>query len=98
MKDPQLWTFLGALAGALATVVASFFVNRSNKGKEEQEQDKSIADLDANLKVLTTEVKGCRSDIARLERKQDKYNNLQERTHINELDIERLKKIVEGKR
>ena len=31
------------------------------------------------------ELKAIRKDIARLEKKQDKYNNLQERTHILEL-------------
>ena len=38
------------------------------------------------------ELKAIRKDIARLEKKQDKYNNLQERTHILELWRERQEK------
>ena len=34
------------------------------------------------------ELKAIRKDIARLEKKQDKYNNLQERTHILEVKME----------
>lgn len=34
---------------------------------------------------IWSELKAIRKDIARLEMKQDKYNNLQERTHILEL-------------
>ena len=34
---------------------------------------------------LWAELRAIRKDIARLEAKQDKYNNLQERTHILEL-------------
>ena len=34
---------------------------------------------------LWFELKAIRRDIKRLERKQDKYNNLQERTHLLEL-------------
>lgn len=97
MNDPQFWTFLGALAGALATVIGSFFANKSNKNKEELQQDKSISDLDKKLVAITAEVKACREDIARLERKQDKYNNLQERTHKNETEIAVLKKAIEVK-
>lgn len=39
---------------------------------------------------LYAELKAIRKDIARLEKKQDKYNNLQERTHILEVKVERL--------
>ena len=41
--------------------------------------------------VVVAELKGIRKDIARLEEKQDKYNNLQERTH----DLEMWKKYHE---
>lgn len=35
--------------------------------------------------IVVAELKGIRKDIARLEEKQDKYNNLQARTHTLEL-------------
>ena len=35
--------------------------------------------------IVVAELKGIRKDIARLEEKQDKYNNLQERTHDLEM-------------
>lgn len=35
--------------------------------------------------AVVAELKGIRKDIARLEKKQDKYNNLQERTHDLEM-------------
>lgn len=37
------------------------------------------------------ELKAIRKDIARLEAKQDKYNNLQERTRVLEVEVEVLK-------
>lgn len=37
------------------------------------------------------ELKAIRKDIARLEAKQDKYNNLQERTRVLEVEVEGLK-------
>ena len=43
--------------------------------------------------IVVAELKGIRKDIARLEEKQDKYNNLQERTH----DLEMWKQYHEQK-
>lgn len=37
------------------------------------------------------ELKAIRKDIARLEAKQDKYNNLQERTRVLEVEVEGMK-------
>lgn len=38
--------------------------------------------------MLYAELKAIRKDIARLEKKQDKYNNLQERTRVLEVKVE----------
>lgn len=38
--------------------------------------------------MLWSELKAIRKDIARLEAKQDKYNNLQERTRVLEVKVE----------
>lgn len=38
--------------------------------------------------MLWAELKAIRKDIARLEAKQDKYNNLQERTRVLEVKVE----------
>ena len=38
--------------------------------------------------MLWAELKAIRKDIARLEKKQDKYNNLQERTRVLEVKVE----------
>lgn len=38
--------------------------------------------------MVWAELKAIRKDIARLEKKQDKYNNLQERTKVLEVKIE----------
>lgn len=40
--------------------------------------------------TVWNELKAIRRDIARLEKKQDRYNNLQERTHVLEVKVERL--------
>lgn len=40
---------------------------------------------------LSGELKGIQKDIKRLEEKQDKYNNLQERTLKNEMEIKHIK-------
>ncbi len=56
-----------------------------------------ILDLETVWKILGIvfacgmvwgELKAIRKDIARLEQKQDKYNNLQERTRVLEVKIE----------
>ena len=38
--------------------------------------------------MVWAELKAIRKDIARLEKKQDKYNNLQERTRVLEVKVE----------
>lgn len=38
-----------------------------------------------------SELKAIRKDLARLEQKQDKYNNLQERTRVLEVEVKVLK-------
>lgn len=38
--------------------------------------------------MMWAELKAIRKDIARLEKKQDKYNNLQERTRVLEVKME----------
>ena len=43
--------------------------------------------------IVVAELRGIRKDISRLEKKQDKYNNLQERTH----DLEMWKQYHEQK-
>ena len=40
--------------------------------------------------VIYGEIKAIRKDISRLETKQDKYNNLQERTRVLEVKVEVL--------
>lgn len=40
--------------------------------------------------VIYGEIKAIRKDISRLEEKQDKYNNLQERTRVLEVKVEVL--------
>lgn len=40
--------------------------------------------------MLYGELRAIRKDIARLEKKQDKYNNLQERTRVLEVKVEVL--------
>ena len=41
------------------------------------------------------ELKAIRKDIARLEAKQDKYNNLQERTRVLEVEVNVLKETTQ---
>lgn len=41
------------------------------------------------------ELKAIRKDIARLEAKQDKYNNLQERTRVLEVEVNVLKETIQ---
>ena len=42
--------------------------------------------------AMYAKLQAIQNDIARLEKKQDKYNNLQERTHILEVKVESLEK------
>lgn len=42
--------------------------------------------------VVWAKLEAIQKDISRLEEKQDKYNNLQERTHILEVKVDRLEK------
>lgn len=46
-----------------------------------------IAGLIFACGVIYGELKAIRKDIARLEKKQDKYNNLQERTRVLEVEL-----------
>lgn len=49
-----------------------------------------IAGIVFTAGMLYGELKAIRKDIARLEKKQDKYNNLQERTRVLEVKVEVL--------
>lgn len=41
--------------------------------------------------VVWAKLEAIQKDIARLEKKQDKYNNLQERTHVLEVEVKNMK-------
>lgn len=42
--------------------------------------------------VVWAKLEAIQKDIARLERKQDRYNNLQERTHVLEVKVDSIEK------
>lgn len=51
-----------------------------------------VAGLATSYGVLKAQIAGIQSDIVRLEIKQDKYNNLQERTFLNEASTKQAHK------
>ena len=42
--------------------------------------------------IVWAKLEAIQKDIARLEKKQDRYNNLQERTHVLEVKVDSLEK------
>ncbi|MBO4556014.1 MAG: hypothetical protein J5706_04575 [Elusimicrobiales bacterium] len=52
--------------------------------------ERQLALMQQSLTELKEDI---REDIARLEKKQDKYNNLQERTLMTEMEIKHLKEM-----
>ena len=71
------WGFIVTVAGAIA---GGFKIYYGISGK--------IRELS---KDMSYELKEIRADISRLEKKQDAYNTLQERTLRNEMDIKYLR-------
>ena len=71
------WGFIATVAGAIA---GGFKIYYGIAGK--------IRELS---KDMSYELKEIRADISRLEKKQDAYNTLQERTLRNEMDIKYLR-------